>query len=1167
MHFAEIDVPQDLVAAHAEGEVVFFVGAGASMSSPTNLPSFAELTRRLAHLASVDISDEEMREPDVVLGRLEHEHNFPVHEIVAREIRKGRRRNDLHDALVSLATAGGEARIVTTNYDNHLHRALEVLGLSPAVFEAPALPAGDGFEGLVHLHGRLGQRPDRLVITDGDFGSAYITQGWAPTFLRDLFAKYVVCFVGYSHEDRMMEYLAKGLRSDARKRFIFTENDAADRWSRLHITPIVYPKDQHEKLLKTLQLWGRWARDTPFDRADRIRRMKGLAPPVDPEDHDFLVDSLASSVLAGEVCDLATSTEWIEWMFQQQPTHALLGIRDAPDNVDSHRQVASWIATAGVGEECFEDIYTAVSRSTRTIDRLVVSELMWRLTTHDVESSRLSVWLRWVLAQARTGSVDVDDLERLWGADVSLSWADTMLLLEHLASGWVLEGPSLFGGLQNSKLTLGWGFRNGARRLIRSDPQEIGELLRWLTSYFEHTHLRLTSRAGGFDRWSYGRSSISPHEQDRIGRDDAEDVLIDCARDALAAAHEKMLPVAGLTRATWIDSRAPVLKRLALHDAAVDFTLPAVEQVALVVRDGALFDTYLHHEVYEVLAAAAPHLTDPNFDQLVATVSAGYAIAASGETAERLADEERWRDHKVFNLLYWLLKHRPSASRPAALEVISRLHPEWVFDGGRPDFTHFVSGGSSSIEDEWPWSLEQFHSMVTSDPEDALTRLAEASPADRHSGWWGGGDMVRASVERWPDDGLALWSSALPPVRQCVIAGWSTAPLAPEQMDAITRILLHTDLVGLDRQTANLLHPWSNDPEIRDRWFPRVDARHLARATFTALTVTDSPVADSDLYTHAINSAPGVLTEFWIDVAAHEARTGVFPGGGLSLDVTDALVELLQPSPFRVLVLAPLLGQLDFLFRADPAWVTDNVLPAIDPTVHEWANIESLWAIVLRGRVSEQLLDAHLLNWLVSSVALVGTTSKVAGDLARMAASIAVHSSMDDAQRLEWIRKFIARADVRVAVDWAHDVRYFVQDLEPDARTSLWRRWMRSVLEDRTNGVPQALGAEELTALAGWVGLLDQTRDITAGVERIVGARKGFAFFTDTWGGLQVSDDALRAHPDEWARLLVGLLQRTKTLPAGLGWWLRKSAATLESAGGSPATTTALTKALYAFAQ
>jgi hypothetical protein len=49
------------------------------------------------------------------------------------------------------------------------------------------------------------------VLTDEDFGRAYLTEGWAREFLQRLFAEFTTLFVGYSHNDLPVEYLARGM--------------------------------------------------------------------------------------------------------------------------------------------------------------------------------------------------------------------------------------------------------------------------------------------------------------------------------------------------------------------------------------------------------------------------------------------------------------------------------------------------------------------------------------------------------------------------------------------------------------------------------------------------------------------------------------------------------------------------------------------------------------------------------------------------------------------------------------------------------------------------------------------------------------------------------------------------------------------------------------------
>ena len=50
-----------------------------------------------------------------------------------------------------------------------------------------------------------------MVLTDADFGRAYLTEGWARRFLVELFRSFTVLFVGYSHNDIDHELYGAGL--------------------------------------------------------------------------------------------------------------------------------------------------------------------------------------------------------------------------------------------------------------------------------------------------------------------------------------------------------------------------------------------------------------------------------------------------------------------------------------------------------------------------------------------------------------------------------------------------------------------------------------------------------------------------------------------------------------------------------------------------------------------------------------------------------------------------------------------------------------------------------------------------------------------------------------------------------------------------------------------
>lgn len=47
----DVQLPKALLDAHRDGNLLFFIGAGASVASPSDLPLFNELARYLAELA------------------------------------------------------------------------------------------------------------------------------------------------------------------------------------------------------------------------------------------------------------------------------------------------------------------------------------------------------------------------------------------------------------------------------------------------------------------------------------------------------------------------------------------------------------------------------------------------------------------------------------------------------------------------------------------------------------------------------------------------------------------------------------------------------------------------------------------------------------------------------------------------------------------------------------------------------------------------------------------------------------------------------------------------------------------------------------------------------------------------------------------------------------
>ena len=135
--------------------------------------SLCKIDRRRHRLAQDDNESE-----DAFLGRLQHR-KVLVHDIAARKLCRNRcgqipKPTDLHRNLLRLYPTPDKVRIVTTNFNLLFDDAAqEVFSEKPELFKAPAFPLGRTFNGIVHVHGAL-DRPDGMVLTDEEFGRAYL---------------------------------------------------------------------------------------------------------------------------------------------------------------------------------------------------------------------------------------------------------------------------------------------------------------------------------------------------------------------------------------------------------------------------------------------------------------------------------------------------------------------------------------------------------------------------------------------------------------------------------------------------------------------------------------------------------------------------------------------------------------------------------------------------------------------------------------------------------------------------------------------------------------------------------------------------------------------------------------------------------------------------------
>ncbi|QID18839.1 hypothetical protein G3580_15145 [Nitrogeniibacter mangrovi] len=315
------DIPDELLQAHEEGRVVFFCGAG--ISYPAGLPGFKGLVEQIYQLNGTTLSVIEREafdrgQFDATLDLMERRlpgQRLALRRALAQVLKPKLRRKgatDTQAALLRLARSReGALRLVTTNFDRIFQVAAKRTDQAFQAYPAPMLPIpkNSRWDGLVYLHGLLPEKTDdtalnRLVVTSGDFGLAYLTERWAARFVSELFRNYVVCFVGYSINDPVLRYMMDALAADRMLGEITPqawalgdcepgqEHRKTIEWEAKGVTPILYtvPAESydHSALHQTLHAWADTYRDGVQGK-EAIVVKHALARPQDSTRQDDFV--------------------------------------------------------------------------------------------------------------------------------------------------------------------------------------------------------------------------------------------------------------------------------------------------------------------------------------------------------------------------------------------------------------------------------------------------------------------------------------------------------------------------------------------------------------------------------------------------------------------------------------------------------------------------------------------------------------------------------------------------------------------------------------------------------------------------------------------------------------------------------------------------------------
>jgi hypothetical protein len=1120
MWIRDVNFPEAVVEAHRSGRLVLFVGAGASRSAPSSLPDFRTLAGDIAAESGAPATDEQLAQPDVLLGDLAEQHHVDVHLRVAQRIGDpASLPNRLHQSVIDLAASGSPLRIVTTNYDLHLSAVLSAAGLAVDEYHAPALPMGDDFTGLVYLHGSLRKPPSSLIVTDADFGRAYLRDGWAARFLERMFATFTVLFVGYSHNDVVMSYLARGLGA-ATARYALTPDPESSHWRRLHIKPLAYPvvHGSHDALVEAVDGWAQRASMGLLVHRQEIARLLAGPPPEVPEEASYIESVIADPERVVFFIEHARDLAWLEWA-ARQPTFQRL-FDPLADPGPSSAPLAYWFARhyaldAGLTAAALGVVHDRGGH---------LGAVLWEAIGHSIHMlpvphpplvgpwlgllmqnppQRHGDWLEYALAASRLP-------QDRWLA---------LILFEHLTVPKVALQPSFGGSPWFDVETTGdvYWLQEAWRGLFVPHLGTIAtDLLAIVDRQLHRAYTLLWAigtAAPGWDPLSFSRPAIEPHPQNHVP--DCIDVLINAARDCLDAMIDSAGPLAADYIDHWTTSEHSLLRRLAIYGYTKRRDIDATAKLAWLRSQHLLFEHTLFHEVLMLIATALPDASTE-----VATGLAADVIAEPGGPDDRV-------DYTKFALLSWIVRHSADLAQAVeGLEELKAAHPDFAEDG----IADVVSpSGSGAVRPQPPMPPKELHEAILADANLAMSELLQYEPVSSpfsRPNWMDALDLVSSTVMEWPTDGTLALEPAMAAHRdlaRAIVRGWADADPGDEAAQAIAECLLTAGVVDLLDEVCFLLSRTGSGPGGLTVWHRVSGARDLARVAWEALPASkDEPSADGWLGL-AINRGPGQLAEFWLHAVSNDWRTSGDAWAGI-VDGPRAALEVMLASTdgHGTLAQVVIASQLPFFFAADLDWCKTNVLPLlswsdVDRAVRTWNGFLT-W-----GRWNDALLTSGLLDGYVDAVRHADRfSSELRSQLVDHLAGIAVLSDVNPIES-GWARSFTIAASPEDRTEWMRFVAWQMARVPSEVVERRWTDWMRSYWEDRLASVPMELTDEEASAMAHWTIYLTMSIDQGVGLaeSHTAGLLPHSSLLRD------ISEERLRRAPASYARLVTHVLTGT----------------------------------------
>jgi hypothetical protein len=1111
MIFAKVRLPDEIGIALDANRLVVFAGAGISVPPPSNLPLFDGLVRQITGQTGVKQGDE-----DRSLGRKQRD-GTDVHGAAAKILTDPKSRpTELHKQILRVFGTADRVRIVTTNLDNHFRVSKDIVFPGELVpeFHAPALPLGDDFRGIVYLHGSAKVDPQKTVLTDADFGVAYMTRGWAREFLIALFSGYTVLFVGYSHNDVTTTYLARGLRqSRVKPRWTLVSSDlmltVEENWKHLDIEVQQYPIDpsntenSHQALTDFFVGWAQHNNQSLLDRAKSIKRVAVGLPPESEQGSEYLNYCLRTPRLAQDLCNSIRQAAWVRWM--DDGGHFNRFFEESTTDLGPHEKViAIWLATF-VRRRFPSLLLELIQRHQQRLSlpfARVLGHAVW-VDTKKQPDPNFSTWISVLLAQGERSLPLESWAYLLQKCQIPQHRGVALRLFELLSTPQVRLGENLTAGELSSES----GQRDPLRTIRRASTFEIEwptDSRSWLTkawsNIFKPTLAVLADPLGmlatkqltaaylllqgarkgsdSYDRLGWSRSSIAPHEQNRATKTDCLFLLIDIARDVVMLWFKIRPARARAQIEMWWCADLPLLRRLAVYGVGIDPDRSADERIEWLLANDLIFRSGMKKEVFDILALDYRPASKAIRGKLLRRIEQGFR----GKLPSRMTPEIA--AYAQFNLLIWL--RRADGKCPLLAKALSEIKKSYPLfrERAHPEFDVW-RGKSGFVDTNEGFDFDGILSELPGVYLDNLQRADEHSARKdrwaylnnlsvlfaRNRAW--GQAFMEALGDRDEAD-MSIWNGVFNAWREALKTEVDWAWILDVAHD------LPQSSAAFAGAASLVSRIWQLDLKLHDDTVAKA-ATLMDKAWKLCCKVEDLPDETyRDWLSSAINHEGGCIGEFWVHYCSHiRARAGSRWKGIPKVMKANMREALQGSSRVKVYARIAMTPWMDHIYAWDKRFAIEQFLPLLDWD-RDAVVAQQTWSVLLNYRHAPSFqMEKLLLPYYRQCTDRLTTMLKDSTEksdqfdenalwnLGHYLASWAMQL-IQNPLKSGFFQDFLPCLPDKPREALAQGILECLQSLQAEKVTRVWRNWLGEYFDLRLVGVPVALSPNEANAMANW---------------------------------------------------------------------------------------------------